>query len=321
MRACCRLRALGAKRFVAGALARGAAKIMCKPPSPPKTSRAGVAPLSLIALEARYPELHRVYTELSDREKAGRENFGDPGPVSGLATEIMGVDFTSPLAALPDSFPFKTGSDTNRFAMFLWKMLDACESGSVGGDACRMSSVLVAAANDSLSIFEVDASSLTVRGVGPRFEHLLGLTLAIVNHGVASWLERGDPDNGKRIFLEIGKEWRKILALPEERLAAEGISAAHREFASKSNDSLQRYLKASREHHGPYANTFTFNFIAKPRAKPSDAAKDGNAKKIDGRTKEGRALKELARDLAASEASGGRSASASSSGKRRKTAA
>ena len=37
-----------------------------------------------------------------------------------------------------DGLPFTTGSITNKFCMLLWRILSACESGSVGGDACRM---------------------------------------------------------------------------------------------------------------------------------------------------------------------------------------
>ena len=236
-------------------------------PTTPTTSTT-VAPISLTTLEAQYPHLFATFKELSDREKAVRDDMGD-AVSPGLCTEIMGVDFTAPLAPLPEDAPLKTRSDANKFAMVVWKMLDACESGSVGGDACRMWDVLAAAEDDVLAI----------GAVGPRFEHLLGLALATVNHGVGSWLERGDPHNGKVHFDAIGGAWKKLLAKPEADLAAEGINAELRTFAIKWCETLKRYLKESKKHHGPYANTFTFNFMVKSRAPSASAASSSSTKR------------------------------------------
>ena len=134
--------------------------------------------------DIKYPELHRTYKELSDREKDVQENFGGTSSGTSLLTEINGVDFAKPIRkdSLPEDVPLKADSDAHRFGIFVWGMLDACESGSVGGDACRMSNVLAAAVDDVRAF----ASK------GDLFHHLLGLVLAIRNQGVQSWLERGD---------------------------------------------------------------------------------------------------------------------------------
>lgn len=131
------------------------------------------AVVSILGLEKNYSRLDRVYGQLSDREQF---SFDDsPGAArKGRCTEICGVDFARPLTPLPADAPFATGSAANMFAMLVWNMLEACESGSIGGDACRMADVLCAASNEALA----------VEAVGARFEHLFGLTLAISNHGL-----------------------------------------------------------------------------------------------------------------------------------------
>ena len=286
-----------------------------RPTASPTTSAAAVPPISFITLENRYPELHRAYLHLSNREKSWAQDFFDeddprrptsPGPLS----TISGVDFTKPLPPLRDDYPLTTGSDANKFAMFVWKLLDACESGSVGGDSCRMEDVLFAALDDAVSNDRV-ANPLGYLSTRWAFEHLLGLTLAITSHGVGPWLDRGDAENGQLLFDTMAGAWKKLFAIPEAVLAAEGISPELRAFAIKWCKGLQALLKESRKHYGPYANSFRFNFIVTPRAKRSagDAAAPKSAKRVDGRTKEGRALKAA------------RAAEEAKKAKRRKTAA
>ena len=274
-----------------------------RPTASPTTSAAAVAPISFITLKNRYPELHRAYLHLSNREKSWAQDFFDedderrptgPGPLS----TISGVDFTKPLSPLRDDFPLTTGSDANKFGMFVWKLLDACESGSVGGDSCRMEDVLFAALDDAVSNDRV-ANPLGYLSTRWAFEHLLGLALAIRSHGVGPWLDRGDAENGQLLFDTMAGAWKKLFAIPEAVLAAEGISPELRAFAIKWCKGLQALLKESRKHYGPYANSFRFNFIVTPRAKRSaaDAAaqrKRVSEKKVDGRTKEWRALKAAA---------------------------
>ena len=193
-----------------------------QPATSPTTSAAAVPPISFITLENRYPELHRAYLHLSHREKESARLFhGDERPASpGPASTISGVDFTKPLSPLPDGFPFTTGSDANKFGKFVWKLLDACESGSVGGDSCRMEDVLFAALDDAVSNDRV-ANPLGYLSTRWAFEHLLGLTLAITNHGVGAWLDRGDAENGQLLFDTMAGAWKKLFAIPEAVLAAE----------------------------------------------------------------------------------------------------
>lgn len=63
----------------------------------------------------------------------------------------MDADFARKLAPFGEAsgdIPFTHESIINRFAVFMWNMLFACESGSIGGDACRMNRVLLAALDD-----------------------------------------------------------------------------------------------------------------------------------------------------------------------------
>lgn len=233
----------------------------------------GSAPVTILGLELQYPELRTVYDDLARREKDCLEGMGDASRFR--RTKISGVDFALELPPLPDTLPMTTDSDTNKFAMLVWKMLDACDSGSVGGNSCRMSEVLAAAANDTLAIGEA----------GRRFEHLFGLTLAIANHGVEDWIMRGDPSMGERMFKLLGDAWKSLFKQPPEKL---GVSAELFEYAPRACKMLQNHLRSfgSAEYSGTYANVYKFNFQAQNRAKkaapapaPASAAKAKGAKR------------------------------------------
>lgn len=163
-----------------------------------------IAPLSLNAVKERYSEVFQVYVTLSDREKATAECLSDqdePPPVNkeGLCTTIMFVDFTKAICENTVSEHI-TSDETYKFCMFLWKLLDACESGSIGGEACRMWEVLSAALNDIHNI----------RGNGrDKFEHLLAWTIAARSHGLYPLLYRGMPDPNQ-LFKAAGDMWKKV---------------------------------------------------------------------------------------------------------------
>ena len=239
--------------------------------SPPKDP-----PVSILGLQKQYQELEKQYDVLLAHEEYMQVEVldGEAAPHT-----ISGVDFARPLAPLPNDIPLDTGSDANKFAMLVWRMLDACESGGIGGDASRLSGVLAAAVEDVLAFQSMRG------GVGPLFHHLLGCTLAVSNNGVRSWIMRGEKDLGDQVFKLLGTAWKKVFALPEDTLAAVGISAALRKLAIDACEGLRKYLRSfgSKDYEGTYANVFTFSYIVKPRAKrpaaPAAAAAAGAAKR------------------------------------------
>ena len=93
-----------------------------------------------------------------------------------------------------------------------------------------------------------------------------------MNHGVTSWLERGDPHDGKVHFNAISGALKKLLAKPKAELAAKGVTAELRTFMIQNCEALQRYLKEARSTQAPYANNFKFEFMVKSRAPSSTAA-------------------------------------------------
>jgi len=92
-------------------------------------SSAKEPPLSLSTVRVKFPNLFQVYSNISSRELEiadNVDNFADicgETPIdaaTGLATKIMGVDFTQPLEETPDGAPIKANSDANKFGLFLW---------------------------------------------------------------------------------------------------------------------------------------------------------------------------------------------------------
>ena len=105
------------------------------PVSPVQGSAA--AGVSILGLEKRYHRLHGVYNGLLEREQSVASMLSDldndtAGVADGPCTRISVVDFAEELQPLPDDLPLATDSDANKFAMLVWRMLSACESGSVG---------------------------------------------------------------------------------------------------------------------------------------------------------------------------------------------
>ena len=196
--------------------------------------------VTICGLERQYRHLNEVYLALAHREQTVLEDIDGTAAATGPCTKICGVDFEQELTPLPDDIPVCTDSDTNKFAMLCWCMLSACESGSVGGDACRMEEVLFAAADDARE----------QTAPGRQFEHLLGLTLAISNHGVESWIMRGDPHNGAVLFKTLGELWERQLGASNEgrrrTKTSAGISPELRKFAIRACSGLQSYLKSWR---------------------------------------------------------------------------
>jgi len=223
-----------------------------------------VPPLTLSAVKVRYPRLFREYAFLSNREKESMADVGDTDlvvdPATGHCTVISYTDFTKPLEDNGDC-PMTTESDANKFCIFLWKLLNVCESGSIGGDACRQFDVLNCALDDTLAMPSAKA----------KFEHLLGWTAASTNHGLHALLYRGDSDRNRSLFKVAGDEWKKIFHKTANNAVA-GINNALRKFAIWMCESFQELLTDAKKEYGDCAK-YTFNFIKKPRAKkgPADA--------------------------------------------------
>lgn len=231
---------------------------------------AGSPPVSILGLEKEYENLHRVYGQLEARERGIRDDLHD----THNSHKIYTVDFSLDLEPLPPDAPIRTDSEANRFGMLVFRMLCACESGSIGGDACRIEDVLFAAADDAK-----DAGPASSASSFRQFDHLLGLTLAVSNHGVESWIVRGDPHNGKVFFKALGDLWKKQLGKDnDQKLADAGVSAEVRQFAIETCEGLQGYLKSfgDKKWAGTGANEYEFHFMAKRRAprKPKPAAGD-----------------------------------------------
>lgn len=220
-----------------------------------------VPPISFSTLKVRYPNLYQVYSQLSERElecdELMPEHSTPTDAVTGLATKIMFVDFTQMHPGDNGDCPMKANSDANKFGVFLWKMLAASESGSVGGDACRMFDALYAAYQDIM----------TLNSTAVKFDHLLGWTTAVCRHGIESLLERGEPYRNRLLFKSVADEFKKIFKLDT---AAVGIDNNLRDFAITWCGHLQKMFRNFKKEHGQYAESYTFNYIYKPR--PTKAA-------------------------------------------------
>ena len=237
--------------------------------------------------EMRYRDLKKVYKVLLDRHKDILRDVGDPvvpvpipdedmptefaGRVLVLNnstlrwslreqryvverpyTEINGVDFATPIETLDENAPFPIDCIANRFGTLVWNMLRACESGSIGGDAYRMQLVLEAAVEDTIQSISIHDDLI---------EHLLGLTMAIVRHGVGPFLDRGDPEIGQRLFKKIAHEWKKFF---ERHPVVYDLSMEFHKFAKVYGFEMQKMLKSS---------GYNFNFIRIPRKrKPSSSS-------------------------------------------------
>ena len=94
---------------------------------------AAAAPVSILGLEQQYEELNREYLHLSERERQTdsicSDDSDDEPPVEAAGRcfvfRAADVKFAEELPPLPDDVPVKTDSDTNKYSMLVWKMLEA----------------------------------------------------------------------------------------------------------------------------------------------------------------------------------------------------
>ena len=232
-----------------------------------------VAPLALSVVQLRYPHLFHQYRLLSDREIETQTILEQPiddatiDGATGLRTTIFFQDFTAPLSTAGEDAgcPMTANSTANKFCIFIWKALCACESGSCGGDACRQYGILEAAYNDLSSFDKIP--------VNVCFEHLLGWTCAVVNHQIHLVMERYDSTQIRALFVNVASLWKKIFEeIPVE--GGMGVSAELRAFAIGTGETLQKLLRAYKKQFKDNFDgvTLSFNFIRKPRAKKAAVA-------------------------------------------------
>jgi len=143
------------------------------------------------------PALARAHDKLVDGEKRACAFSG----IEYDAGEIAGVVITDPIE---DGKPgTDLDLDFDGFYMFAVRLLDACCSGSTGGDAHRASFVLGAA------MVDVMAAKMNSQ-VSKYFDKLFALTMAILETDVRDvYIDRGfEPD----VFFEwLASGWRELL--------------------------------------------------------------------------------------------------------------
>eukprot|EP00578_Thalassiosira_sp_NH16_P031168 CAMPEP_0181080700 /NCGR_PEP_ID=MMETSP1071-20121207/2707_1 /TAXON_ID=35127 /ORGANISM="Thalassiosira sp., Strain NH16" /LENGTH=325 /DNA_ID=CAMNT_0023162195 /DNA_START=97 /DNA_END=1074 /DNA_ORIENTATION=- len=228
------------------------------------------------SVQEYFPYLHKEYIKLSNRSM----NIpGHPVPKKEgeHCTTIMDANFTLPLAPFGDDekpkIPFDNNSWINQFHVFMMNMFQACESGSIGGDSCRMEDVLCAAAEDIFMQDEYMFAGMRptyVKSAQERIEHLLGLTMAMVRHEMHALLDRGNPERLELVLGDIAKEWKKFFE-PGKNITVYNVSDDVREFAKDYCGALQLMLKSTDKTHGKGTPKYKFNYIRIPRPAQSRA--------------------------------------------------
>ncbi|KAL7435950.1 hypothetical protein ACHAXH_003045, partial [Discostella pseudostelligera] len=230
----------------------------------PVVAAATVDPFSLSTIQQRYPRLFQMYATLSDREEGTQECLGrttesiPTDPITGLYTKIFYQNFTEKLHPNPEGVPLKTDSEGNKYFHFVYRMFLACESGSCGGDACRLYEILFAALEGAIDYSSDNQSTL--------FEHLLGWTAASTTHDLFQLWDRAEPYRTQELFDWAAKEWKKLFEKTEMSGAIPGVSDEMRNFAIGQCDSFKRLVVGARKEWGDHAK-YSFNFI-KPKSRP-----------------------------------------------------
>ena len=239
---------------------------------------APVAPLALSTVQARYPRLFAMYATLSEREEGTQEALGTIGktkplpvdPATGLYTTIFFQNFTETLDRNPDDVPLLTESEGNKYFHLVYRMLLACESGSCGGDACRLFEVLYAALEGAIEYS--DSNDYTL------FEHLLGWTVAANNHQLFQLWDRAEPYRTQCLFDWAAKEWKRLFEKTVVSGAIPGVSDEMRNFAILICDQFKRLVVGARKEWGDHAK-YSFNFI-KPKSRPPKKPVEKKPKKL-----------------------------------------
>lgn len=203
-----------------------------------------------------------MYAVINDREEGSGMHDNEKTPpidsATGMYTTIYFQDFTAMIDQNPDDIPVEAESDGNKYFHFVYRMLLACESGSCGGDACRLYEILRAGLDGALQ-YSNTSSQLT-------FEHLLGWTAAASAHGLYQLFYRGEPTLTQYVFELAANEWKKLFEFTETSGVLPGVSDELRYFAFEICTDLQKLVKRQKKEHGEHAK-YSFNFI-KPKSRP-----------------------------------------------------
>ena len=225
---------------------------------------APVAPLALSTVRARYPRLFAMYATLSEREEGTQDALGNNAktlhvdPATGLYTTIFFQNFTETLDRNPDDVPLLTESEGNKYFHLVYRMLLACESGSCGGDACRLFETLYAALGGAIEYS--DSNDYTL------FEHLLGWTVAANNHQLFHLWDHAEPYRTQCLFDWAAKEWKRLFEKTVVSGAIPGVSDEMRNFAILICGQFKKLVVGARKEWGDHAK-YSFNFI-KPKSRP-----------------------------------------------------
>jgi len=203
---------------------------------------------SLVGFKDKYPSLSAEYARLKQR----KEDYVADGSFDDRMQEVVDAEW-------PEDTPFSTDSTTSKFTEFLIRMFSECEDGSMGGDTCRLHNVFAAAVDDLESLHPPEV-----------FDHLLGLTIAISEHGLQTWIIRNQEQFlGQALFDAIAKKWKKFFAMETDKLVTLGGSTEALEFARRYCTSLQAYLRSygQKSWKEAGATAYKFNFVTIPRKK------------------------------------------------------
>lgn len=220
-----------------------------------KSGTAAKQPPNLVAFIKQYDNLSTCRNRLEERANSWSDD--DALPYEEEEDKMGSVNLRQSLEQVDDRLPFTTDSTMNKFAMLVWKMLDACDTGGVGGNATREGNVIAAAVYDILNIADVKT----------QFEAAAGLSCAIVYQNPMSWLDRGHFEVGQDFLSKLGNLWKRLLKM---ELSDLGVSLGLRAYAVQLTADLKAFVTSGK--NGYTGQKYKFNFMVKDMPMPTIAA-------------------------------------------------
>jgi hypothetical protein len=163
----------------------------------------GACAFPLEALSRENVELAKVYEYLLQRQREIEVIMREHGPAGEPSPfiSINGVAMDAPVMSDAPGAP--CGLHSECFWMFVMRLIGACTSGSVSGDAYRLSMVLQAALSD------VKTAKKTWK---KYFDKMLALTMVIVESDfeIDTYIDRGIYPTV--FFADLASIWREILS-------------------------------------------------------------------------------------------------------------